>query len=129
MFGIGAPAVQAAAESPKVTSLSAMIRMVQFGVCSVGDFHRTSGTTTVLASPRTQNPVQHWQLRRRLSVEQAAHRIGISPDRYGEVVVLGNSRFTEEEIQRVLAATAIDEARLRQWERRPRGDTRNPPAR
>ncbi len=38
--------------------------------------------------PRTENPVQHWQLRSRLSAEQAAQRIGISPERYGAVVVL-----------------------------------------
>jgi len=79
--------------------------------------------------PRTQNPVQYWQLRSRLSAEQAAQRIGISPDRYGAVVVLGKDRFTEEEIRQVLAATDIAEDRLRAWEQRPRGDTRNPPAR
>jgi hypothetical protein len=79
--------------------------------------------------PRTQNPVQYWQLRSRLSVEQAARRIGISLDRYGVVVVLGTEHFTEEEIRRVLAVTGIAEDRFRAWEQRPRGDTRNPPAR
>jgi hypothetical protein len=73
--------------------------------------------------------VQYWQLRSRLSVEQAAQRIGISPDRYGEVVVLESAHLTEEEIRQVLAATGIAEDRLRAWEQRPRGDTRNPPAR
>lgn len=53
--------------------------------------------------PRTENPVQYWQLRSRLSVEQAAERIGISPDLYRTVVVFGKSRFSEPEIQRVLA--------------------------
>lgn len=42
-----------------------------------------------MASPRTQNPVQYWQLHSRLTVEQAAHRIGISPDRYRAAVVFG----------------------------------------
>jgi hypothetical protein len=79
--------------------------------------------------PRTQNPVQYWQLRRHLSIEQAAQRIGISPDRYGAVVVHGDDHFTEEERRRVLAATGIAEDMLRAWEQRPRGDTRNPPAR
>jgi len=79
--------------------------------------------------PRTQNPVQYWQLRSRLSVEQAAQRIGISPGRYRAVVVFGKERFTEEEIRKVLAATGIAEDRLRAWEQRPRGDTRNPHAR
>src|SRR5690349_9756926 len=55
--------------------------------------------------PRTQNPVQYWQLRSRLSVEQAAQRIGISPDRYRVVVVAGSERFTDEEIRQVPAAT------------------------
>jgi len=73
--------------------------------------------------------VQHWQLRSRLTIEAAAARIGISPDRYGMVVVLGNGRFTEEEIRQVVAATGIEEERLRAWERQPWGDTRNPPAR
>lgn len=82
-----------------------------------------------MASPRTQNPVQYWQLRHRLSVEQAAQRIGISPERYGAVVVLGTEHFTEGEIRQVLAATGIAEDRLRAWEQRPRGDARNPPAR
>ena len=80
-------------------------------------------------SPRTQNPVQYWQLCRRFSVEEAARCIGISSDRDGAVVVLGTERFTEEEIRKVLAATGIGEERLRAWEQRPRGDTRNPPAR
>lgn len=61
--------------------------------------------------------------------EQATLRIGISPDRYRAVVVFGKDRFTEEEIQQVLAATGIAEDRLRAWEQRPVGDTRNPPAR
>jgi cyanate lyase len=79
--------------------------------------------------PRTQNPVQNWQLRKRLSGEQAAQRIGISADRYCVVVVFGKERFTEDEIRQVLAATGIAEDRLRAWEQRPQGDTRNPPAR
>lgn len=79
--------------------------------------------------PRTQNPVQYWQLRARLSIEQAAQRIGISADRYGAVIVQGTEHFTEEEIRKVLAVRGIAEDRLRAWEARPRGDTRNPPAR
>lgn len=79
--------------------------------------------------PRTQNPIQHWQLRLRLTAEQAAQRIGISLERYRAVVVRGTERFTEEEIRRVLAETGIAEDRLRAWERRPVRGTRNPPAR
>ena len=79
--------------------------------------------------PRTQNPVQYWQLRARLSVEQAAQRIGVSVARYRDVVVRGDEHFTEEEIRKVLATTGIAEDRLRVWEQRPQGDTRNPPAR
>ena len=79
--------------------------------------------------PQTRNPVQYWQLRSGLNVERAAQRIGISPDRYRAVVVFGKERFTEEEIRQVLAATGIAEDRLRAWEQRPRGDTRDPPAR
>jgi len=79
--------------------------------------------------PRTQNPVQSWQLRSRLSVEQAAQRIGIPPERYRAVVVLGDDRFNEPEIQRVLAVTGLAEDRLRAWERRPQGDPRISPAR
>ena len=45
-----------------------------------------------MASPRTQNPVQYWQLRKRLTVEQAAQRIGNSSDRYRSVVVRGTER-------------------------------------
>jgi hypothetical protein len=44
-------------------------------------------------------------------------------------VVFGKERFTEEEIRQVLFATGIAEDRLRAWEKRPGGDTRNPPAR
>lgn len=77
----------------------------------------------------TQNPVQRWQLGKRLRAAQAAQRIGISPKRYVEVVVLGFAHFTEEEIQKILAVTAIVEDKLRTWQQRPRGDTRNPPAR
>lgn len=73
--------------------------------------------------------MQYWQLRSRLTVEQVARRTGIPADRYRAVVVFGEARFTEEEIRKVLAATGIDEDRLRAWEGRPRGDTRNPPAR
>jgi hypothetical protein len=40
-----------------------------------------------------------------------------------------DNHFIEEERRRVLAATGIAEDRLRAWEQRPRGDTRNPPAR
>jgi len=50
--------------------------------------------------PRTQNPVQYWQLRSRLSVEQAAQRIGISAARCRAVVVCGKGCFNEEEVQR-----------------------------
>jgi hypothetical protein len=78
--------------------------------------------------PRTQNPVQFWQLHSRLSVEQAAKRIGIAPDRYRVVVVFGKDRFIEEEIHQVLAATGIAEDSLRAWEQRPKGDSRIPPA-
>ena len=67
--------------------------------------------------------------RSRLTVEQAAQRIGISPDRYRAVVVLGKGRFTEDEIQQVLFVTGISEDQLRVWEQRSRGDTRNQPAR
>jgi hypothetical protein len=66
--------------------------------------------------PRTQNPVQYWQLRSRLTVQQAADRIGITLDRYRSVVVLGESRFTEAEIRQVLSVTGIAEDRLRDWE-------------
>ena len=62
-------------------------------------------------------------------MEQAAERIRISPDRYREVVVSGDEPFTQEEFQRVLSVTGIAEGALRAWERRPRGDTRNPAAR
>jgi hypothetical protein len=62
-------------------------------------------------------------------VEQAAERIGISRDRYSEVVVRGDERFIPEELQRVLSVTGIAEGTLKAWEQRPRGDTRNPPAR
>jgi hypothetical protein len=62
--------------------------------------------------PRTQTPVQYWQLRERLSAEQAARRVGISADRYRAVVVIGTERFTEDEIRQVLAATGIAEDRL-----------------
>lgn len=79
--------------------------------------------------PRTQNPVQYWQLRSRLSVQQAVQRIGISAERYADVVVLGNARFTEDEIRKVLTATGIVEDELRAWEQRLQVDTRNPPAR
>jgi hypothetical protein len=44
-------------------------------------------------------------------------------------VVLGSEHFTEEEIRKVLAVTGIAEDRLRAWEQRPKGNTRNPPAR
>jgi hypothetical protein len=60
--------------------------------------------------------VQHWQLCSRLSVEQAAQRLGISSERYRALVVRGTERFTEEEIRRVLAETDIAEDRLRAWE-------------
>jgi len=82
-----------------------------------------------MASPRTQNPVQYWQLRKRLTLDQAADRIGISLDRYRDVVVRGDERFTEPEIRKVLAATDVAEGKLRAWEQRLRDDTRNPPAR
>lgn len=35
--------------------------------------------------PATENPVQLWQLSKRLQAEQAAQRIGISLERYREV--------------------------------------------
>jgi cyanate lyase len=79
--------------------------------------------------PQTQNPVQYWQLRSGLSIEQAAQRIGVTPARYRAVAVFGKERFTEEEIQQVLAATGIAEDRLRAWEQQSQGDTRIPPAR
>ena len=79
-----------------------------------------------MASPRTQNLVQFWQLRRRLTLEKAADRIGISRDRYRAVVVRGDERFTEVEIQKVLASTDVAEEKLRAREQRPHGDTRNP---
>ena len=64
-----------------------------------------------MASPRTQNPVQYWQLRSRLTMQEAADRIGISLDRYRSVVISGERRFTEDEIQQVLSATGIAEDR------------------
>lgn len=83
----------------------------------------------MMTSPRTQNPIQYWQLRKHLTVEQAAEIIGILRDRYLEIVVSGNEHFTREELQRLLSATAITEDKLRAWEQRPKGDTRNPAAR
>lgn len=44
--------------------------------------------------PRTQNPIQYWQLRSHPSMEQAAQRLGISTDRYRAVVVQGTERLT-----------------------------------
>lgn len=82
-----------------------------------------------MAPPRTQNPIQYWQLRSCLTIEQAAQRVAISLDRYRAIVVFGKDCFTEEEIRRVLVVTGIAEDRLRAWEQRPRGDTRNPLAR
>jgi hypothetical protein len=82
-----------------------------------------------VTSPRTQNPVQYWQLRSRLTDQQAADRIGLTLARYRAVVVSGESRFTEAEIQQVLSVTGIAEDRLRDWEQRPKGDVRNPLAR
>lgn len=82
-----------------------------------------------MTSPRTHNPVQYWQLRRRLSVEQAAFRLGLSPARYRVVVVLGTERFTDAELRQAQRITGISEETLRVWQQRPRGDTRNPPAR
>ena len=79
--------------------------------------------------PRTQNPIQFWQLWKRLTVEQAAHRIGIPVERYRAVVVRGDGRFTEKKIRQVLTRTGIPEEGLRAWEQRPRGDIRNPRAR
>jgi hypothetical protein len=83
----------------------------------------------VMASPRTQNPVQYWQLRKRLTVAEAAERTGISRERYREIVVLGTATFTDEEIRLVVAAAGIPENLIRAWEERPRGDVRNPLAR
>lgn len=82
-----------------------------------------------MASPRTHNPIQYWQLRRRLNVEQAAVRLGLSSARYRTVVVFGTERLTEAELRQVQTIAGIDEKTLRRWQQRPRGDTRNPPAR
>jgi len=81
-----------------------------------------------MASPRTQNPIQHWQLRRRLNVEQAAVSLGLSPARYRSVVVLGSDRFSDAELRQVHKVTGISVGNLRAWQDRPRGDVRNPPA-
>ena len=62
-------------------------------------------------------------------MQEAADRIGITLDRYLTVVLSGEGRFTEPEIQQVLSVTGIAEDRLRAWEQRPKGDVRNPPAR
>lgn len=78
---------------------------------------------------RTHNHVQYWQLRRRLSVEQAAFRLGRSPARYRVVVVLGTERFTDAELRQAQRITGMGEETLRVWRQRPRGDTRNPQAR
>lgn len=99
-----------------------VLRYPPFRFCSFGRMLFTEqNEAQCMASPRTQNPVQHRQLRSRLSVEQAAQRIGISAVRYRAVVVFGNDRFTEEEIQQVLTATGVAEDRLRAWEQRPQG--------
>ncbi|HKX19528.1 MAG TPA: hypothetical protein VJT33_16115 [bacterium] len=82
-----------------------------------------------MASPRTHNPIQYWQLRRRLNVDQAAARLGLSPARYRAVVVFGKERLSDAEIQQVHTITGIRADALRAWQQRPRGDTRNPPAR
>lgn len=63
------------------------------------------------------------------AVACAASRIGISRDRYRDVVVSGKSRLIEEEIQRIVAVTGISEDRIRTWAQKPCGDTRNPAAR
>src|SRR5579859_4630897 len=72
-------------------------RFFLFGRTLLPNIRKRTGVTR----PRTQNPVQYWQLRSSLSVEQAARRIGIPPDRYGTVVVLGTEHFTEAEIRKV----------------------------
>lgn len=41
--------------------------------------------------PRMQNPIQHRQLRRRLSVQQAASQLGLAPARYRAVVGVNSS--------------------------------------
>jgi hypothetical protein len=91
---------------------------------SAGGSHRTSGIASEWLRLEPQNPVQYWQLRSGLSVEQAAQRVGISADRYRAVVVFGKVRCTEEEIQQVLAATSVAGDMLRAWEQRLRGDAR-----
>lgn len=82
-----------------------------------------------MPSPRTQNPIQYWQLRRRLSLEQAASRLGLSPARYRAVVVFGRERLSDAELGHVHAITGVALDVLRAWQDRPSGDTRNPPAR
>ena len=82
-----------------------------------------------MPSPRTQNPIQYWQLRQRLSVEQAALRLGLSPARYRAVVIFGMERLSDVELLQFHTVTGIRVEVLRAWQERPRGDTRNPPAR
>ncbi len=81
-----------------------------------------------MSSPRTRNPILHWQLRRPLSVEQAASRLELSPIRYRSFV-FGWERLSDAELQQVHTVTGIAVDVLRTWQQRPRGDTRNPPAR
>ena len=82
-----------------------------------------------MPSPRTQNPIQYWQLGRRLSVDQAASRLGLSAVRYRAVVVFGEERLSELELRQVHTVTGVALDVLRGWQDRPRGDTRNPMAR
>jgi len=55
----------------------------------------------------------------------AKKRDGLRPDN----LVFGKDRVTEDEIQQVLSVTGIAADRLRAWEQRPMGDTRNPQVR
>lgn len=111
---------------PRVLSLSTWAGCADNLPASSRSFGRTvfpnNRKRMGMSSPRTQNPVQFWQLRKRLTVDQAAHRIGIHVERDRTVVVRGDSRFTEDEISHVLAATGIAEDRLRAWAKRPKGD-------
>lgn len=81
-----------------------------------------------MPSLRTQNPILRWQLRRRLSVEEAAARLGLSPARYRSFV-FGWERLSDAELQQAHTITGIGVEVLQAWQQRPRGDTRNPPAR
>jgi hypothetical protein len=50
-------------------------------------------TNAMYRCPSNPKPCQYWRLRKRLGIEQAAQRIGISADRYGAVVVLGTEQL------------------------------------